>query len=347
MADKEPQHGRPVDDDFLKSVGDDFPTEAEHDDIVAALESLCHPEPDEKQSWQELRARLDGRRHVALWRRLAPVVAGVAAVAAIVVLLAWPLLRPRHDASLAVAPTAMPGRQTATNAPAAPTVAKPTMTPSAGVQTDEAVALDTFRTGIAESLNVDLPDGSTVWLGARSTLVCPHAFAGATRSVTLSVEGYFHVRHDASHPFLVQAGMLTTRVLGTTFYISAYEGDKPSVTLVEGRVAVTSQGARAVLSAGQEASWQGGRLDVQTVDTYPCTQWARGYFYFNDTPMLDIMGAIARWYHKTVVFENDAAMHVRLHFVASRKESLQRIAAQLNEQDGVLVELRGGEIVVR
>ena len=59
MADKEPQHGRPVDDDFLKSVGDDFPTEAEHDDIVAALESLCHPEPDEEQSWQELRARLD------------------------------------------------------------------------------------------------------------------------------------------------------------------------------------------------------------------------------------------------------------------------------------------------
>ena len=218
------------------------------------------------------------------------------------------------------------------------------MTPSAGVQTDEAVALDTFRTGIAESLNVDLPDGSTVWLGARSTLVCSHAFVGATRSVTLSGEGYFRVRHDASHPFLVQAGMLTTRVLGTTFYISAYEGDKPSVTLVEGRVAVTSQGIRAVLSAGQEASWQGGAVDVQTVDTLSLYAVGKGVFYFNDTPMLDIMGAIARWYHKTVVFENDAAMHVRLHFVASRKESLQRIAAQLNEQDGLQVELRGGEI---
>lgn len=347
MADKEPQHSRPVDNELPKSVGGDFPTEAERDDIVAALESLCHPEPDEEQSWQELRARLDGRRHVALWRRLAPVVAGVAAVAAIAVLLVWPLLRPRHATPLAEAPSAMPGRQTPTNAPATPTVATPTATLPSGVQTDEAVALDTFRTGIAESRDVDLPDGSTVWLGARSTLVCPHAFVGATRSVALIGEGYFRVRHDASHPFLVQAGMLTTRVLGTTFYISAYEGDKPSVTLVEGRVAVTSQGAHAVLSAGQEASWQGGRLDVQTVDTYPCTQWAKGYFYFNDTPMLDIMGSLARWYHKTVVFENDAAMHVRLHFVASRKESLQRLAAQLNEQDGLQVELRGGEIVVR
>lgn len=346
MADKEPQHGRSVDDDFLKSVGDDFPTEAEHDDIVAALESLCHPEPDEEQSWQELRTRLEGSRRVDLWHRVAPVVAGVAAAAAIVVLVVLSVSRPRHDAPLAVSPAATPCRPTSSNAPATSAKAKSTATTPVEAAA-AATALDTFRTGIAESRNVDLPDGSTVWLGARSMLVCPHAFAGATRSVTLSGEGYFRVRHDASHPFLVQAGMLTTRVLGTTFYISAYEGDKPSVTLVQGRVAVETQGAHAVLTPGQKASWLGGRFDVQSVDTYPCTQWAKGYFYFSDTPMLDIMGALARWYHKTVAFENEAAMHVRLHFVASRKESLQHIAGQLNEQDGIQVELRGDEITVK
>ena len=38
---------------------EDFPNRQEHDEILAALERLCHAEPDEEQSWHALRARLE------------------------------------------------------------------------------------------------------------------------------------------------------------------------------------------------------------------------------------------------------------------------------------------------
>ena len=71
---------------------------------------------------------------------------------------------------------------------------------------------------------VVLPDSSVVYLNAASTLKIPVEFSSKRRDIFLiGGEAFFDVKHDASRPFLVHAGKVTTQVLGTSFNIKFYK----------------------------------------------------------------------------------------------------------------------------
>jgi len=84
-----------------------------------------------------------------------------------------------------------------------------------------------------------LSDGTRVSLNAGSRLKYPETFSGSTREVMLEGEGYFDVAQEADHPFLVHAGKITVKVLGTQFDVKAYKEDAElSTTLISGKVQV-------------------------------------------------------------------------------------------------------------
>lgn len=91
----------------------------------------------------------------------------------------------------------------------------------------------------SERKQLVLPDGTKVWLNPNSKLKYPEQFTGETRLLSLDGEAFFEVAHDAAHPFIVQSGKVSTKVLGTSFNISAYPQDAEiNVTLVTGKVTV-------------------------------------------------------------------------------------------------------------
>lgn len=91
-------------------------------------------------------------------------------------------------------------------------------------------------------LGVDLPDGSRVWLDSASRISFPSRFAAGKREVYLTGAAFFDVRKNPKQPFLVYAGELVTRVLGTSFRVQAYEGDgKARVIVRTGRVSVSTR----------------------------------------------------------------------------------------------------------
>lgn len=87
---------------------------------------------------------------------------------------------------------------------------------------------------------VSLPDGSTAWLNASTTIRYPKKFASAQRVIELvSGEAIFEVQRDTLHPFLVQSKNITTRVLGTRFTVTAYHEMKTvTVSVSHGKVEV-------------------------------------------------------------------------------------------------------------
>ncbi len=90
---------------------------------------------------------------------------------------------------------------------------------------------------IGSRSQVQLPDGSMVWLNAGSTLKYGNDLNGKIRKVELSGEGFFKVAHDPSRPFVVEANQLFVRALGTTFNVKAYpEENRIITTLVEGKI---------------------------------------------------------------------------------------------------------------
>lgn len=81
-----------------------------------------------------------------------------------------------------------------------------------------------------------LPDGSTVELNAGASIAVD--FTAAKRGVRLlSGEALFEVRKEAARPFVVTAGGVEVRAVGTAFSVRRDEG-QVGVLVTEGRVAV-------------------------------------------------------------------------------------------------------------
>jgi transmembrane sensor len=106
-------------------------------------------------------------------------------------------------------------------------------------------AMNMLSTNRGETYKIKLPDGSLVWLNAESSIKYPSSFAQLkSRKVVLNGEAYFEVQKDEQHPFIVESDSQDVTVLGTHFNIKAYEEDSNVITtLVEGSVRVHFQAA--------------------------------------------------------------------------------------------------------
>ncbi|AGA78227.1 FecR family protein [Echinicola vietnamensis] len=107
------------------------------------------------------------------------------------------------------------------------------------------VKMETMLTHKMERKTITLPDGTQVWLSPRSILEYPEEFRGPVREVNLKGEAFFEVQSDKQHPFIIHSELLETKVLGTSFNLTAYEGDKEvRVTLLEGVVSLKVAGEK-------------------------------------------------------------------------------------------------------
>ena len=86
---------------------------------------------------------------------------------------------------------------------------------------------------------VMLPDGSSVWLNAGSMLEYSADFNLDQRELKLSGEAFFEVTTNPEKPFIVYAGNIAIKALGTSFNVKAYPEEKKVVTtLVKGEVMI-------------------------------------------------------------------------------------------------------------
>jgi transmembrane sensor len=104
-----------------------------------------------------------------------------------------------------------------------------------------------FSTGIGQRSTVTLQDGSTVELNSKTRIRV--AFVGKRRFVEL-LEGQamFQVAKDTQRPFVVRASNREIVAVGTQFDVRL-DSAGVRVTLLEGKVAVTSQGSSALALA--------------------------------------------------------------------------------------------------
>lgn len=151
-------------------------------------------------------------------------------------------------------------------------------------------------TGVAETREIRLEDGSVAWLGADSAISI--AYDGGARQVTLlSGEAYFEVEPDAARPFRVLADGVETTVLGTAFDVRA-DPDAVSVAVNRGRVAVAAAGgdAGAPLEAGD---WvrvaPSGRTEHGRAEPDMAGGWRSGLLAVQDRPVAEVAGILARY----------------------------------------------------
>ena len=145
-----------------------------------------------------------------------------------------------------------------------------------------------------------LSDGTRVWLNAETELDFPVEFVGKERVVRLVGEAYFEVRRDEECPFIVEAGGVRARVLGTSFNVKAYADEEyVSTTLVTGKVEVSGGGGEAVvLTPAMQSVWQKaeGEMRVERVSVDKVMAWREGVFLFDDENLSEVAKVLERWY---------------------------------------------------
>ena len=217
-----------------------------------------------------------------------------------------------------------------------------------GVAKNGEIAYNTIRTPPGGQYQLQLSDGTIVWLNASSSLRFPTTFNGDARTVELTGEGYFEVRHDPSKTFTVNLAFgpqLT--VQGTSFNINAYP-DEPFVraTLLDGKISVGQNGVVKVLVPGQQARWSDreGLKVADDADTDQAIAWKNGQFVFKSMDIRSIMRQISRWYDVEVAYSGAIGSDL-FSGIVSRQSSLEQVLKIL-EEGGVRFRIEGRRITV-
>ncbi|MBL0740014.1 FecR family protein [Chryseolinea lacunae] len=91
-------------------------------------------------------------------------------------------------------------------------------------------------------ITIQLEDKSYVVLQPQSKLEYPVHFEKGSREVYLEGEAFFQVHKDPERPFLVHANEIVTRVLGTSFTVRSFAGEKDvKVQVKTGKVSVLKE----------------------------------------------------------------------------------------------------------
>lgn len=179
---------------------------------------------------------------------------------------------------------------------------------------------------------VQLSDGSVVHLNYGSKIKYPQFFSGYTRKVVLTGEGFFKVAHNPEKPFIVKAGNLNIKAVGTTFNVLAYpDDDVIETTLVNGKVILEQINLNektktiGTMTPGQHVEYntQSGAISSTEGKVEKYISWTDGKLIFEDTPILQVAERLSRMFN--VGFEIKDEIKDYIYTVTLEDESLSQI----------------------
>jgi transmembrane sensor len=147
--------------------------------------------------------------------------------------------------------------------------------------------------------DIDLPDGSSIELGGATTITA--RYGHDIRAIDLDAgEAFFRVAH-AERPFVVNAGPLRIRDLGTAFNVRR-TGDRVTVAVTEGRVRVSpsaddTDNGTVELGAGREVSFDPETRAMRILDMDPgtATAWRDHRLEFVNEPLSSVLENVNRY----------------------------------------------------
>ncbi|OJU19038.1 MAG: hypothetical protein BGN95_01960 [Sphingomonas sp. 66-10] len=198
-----------------------------------------------------------------------------------------------------------------------------------------------YATIRGEVRSIPLADGSMAVMNTQSRINV--TLAATSRTVRLDTgEAWFKVAHDRSKPFVVEAGPVRVRAVGTAFSVRRLdEGSRIEVS--EGRVEIWSElqpKERITLSAGQGAFLaDSGRIaDAGTVDVDRRLAWREQRIDLEGETLAQAVAEFNRYNERQLVIVDPAVAGERFHGVF-RAEDPESFAIAVHDSLRVPVSL--------
>jgi len=199
--------------------------------------------------------------------------------------------------------------------------------------------------------NLNLPDGSRIFVNASSRIRYPLKFAKNKREIELDGEAYFEVKRmiqgNQTIPFIVKTREQTLTVLGTSFNINCYH-EAIETTLVEGKVQLNYPNERhSLLSPNQQARYVAKKdlLDIKEIDPFYTIAWKNGTFAFENATLNTVMSDLARWYDVEIDYRGNVS-NIRFSGTISKYENIEKVLKAIELTGTVKFKIQERRIIV-
>ncbi|AWO02103.1 hypothetical protein DLD77_10550 [Chitinophaga alhagiae] len=193
----------------------------------------------------------------------------------------------------------------------------------------EGAGWNTLSVPAGKNYEIELTDGTSVWLNSASKIRFPFSFEAGVRRVYVEGEAYFKVAPDVNRPFIVHSGVTVVKVLGTEFNINAYLPGKIVTSLVKGKVTVHAEGEQTVLEPGREAVTRtGSPITVREMNP-ELLGWREGIYYFEHASVPEIAAVVQRCFNVKIVIDSRRAREQTFRGKLYRSQGLQAFMNQL------------------
>jgi transmembrane sensor len=206
-----------------------------------------------------------------------------------------------------------------------------------------------LKTPRGRQFQVTLPDGTKVRLNAASILRYPSRFTGDSREVEIHGEAYFQVVHNQMKPFIVKSEQQQVHVLGTSFNVSAYEGETMATTLLEGSVKVRLEHTKIqdiLLIPGQQVRVHNNIPIIKQVHIEDYVAWTKGLFVFNDLPMQQMTEQLERWYDVEFIYP-EKFIEGNYYAEIPRDRKLTEVLRYLERSGNLKFEQKGRRVYIK
>ncbi len=168
---------------------------------------------------------------------------------------------------------------------------------------------------ITESKEILMPDSSLVSLNTAGEIKYAENFA-QKRELTLRGEAFFEVKNQENQAFIVQAEDLEVSVLGTSFYIIAYENDSiVEVGVKTGSVEVDQRsGTKSViLKANEMLKYNKNDQSFNLSEKYSNNKlfWKTGVLEFNEKPLSEVFSTLSQVFSKEINYRQSELENCR------------------------------------
>lgn len=166
-----------------------------------------------------------------------------------------------------------------------------------------------FSVPLGSRSMVLLADGTEVTLNSGSELKYSTAFSAKKREVWLTGEGFFKVKSDKQHPFMVKTCDFEIQVTGTQFNVCTYpENQYSNATLTEGSIRLKMNGSKQVfdIQPGEKFGLNRATREyaINQTDIESEVAWKDGNFIFKKIPFPELVQRLERWYDVKLDFNS-------------------------------------------
>ncbi len=158
-----------------------------------------------------------------------------------------------------------------------------------------------------KNVQVELPDGSKIFLNRDTELSYRTNFGKNNREVTLRGEAFFEITADPSNPFLIDAGDASVKVVGTSFnVITKNSSSAVEVYVKTGKVVLSdNSGTKSIILDPEFIGIMDSKTSDKTVNKDPnYLSWKTGFLQYNGQKLDVVFHDLKRVYNMDIIADN-------------------------------------------